>query len=42
VPFGLALCVIACVSARRPVQIGLVLVHIGYQAYLMSRIIILT
>ena len=39
IPFGLMLCVIACIWARRSLQIGLVLIHIGYQAYLMTRII---
>ncbi|MET3924646.1 hypothetical protein [Devosia sp. 2618] len=37
VPFGLLLCALAISSTNRRIHIGAVFVHIGYQAYLISR-----
>lgn len=39
VPFGLVLCAIACATEKRRVHLALVLAHIAYQAYWMTRIL---
>jgi hypothetical protein len=39
VPIGLALCLVACVSARRGVHIALASVHVLYQAYWIGRVV---
>lgn len=39
VPFGLALCAIACASKRPRVHLALVLAHIAYQLYWLTRIL---
>ena len=39
VPFGLALCAIACSTTRPRVQLAVVLAHIAYQAYWITRIL---
>ena len=39
VPIGLALCLVAYLSARRGVQIALASVHILYQAYWIGRVV---
>jgi hypothetical protein len=37
VPIGLSLSVVACASKNRNLQIGIVLIHLAYQAYWISR-----
>lgn len=39
VPFGLVLCAIACSTTRPRVHLALVLAHIGYQMYWITRIL---
>jgi hypothetical protein len=39
VPIGLALCLVAYVSARRPVHIALASAHILYQSYWIGRVV---
>lgn len=39
VPFGLALCAIACSTTRPRVHLAVVLAHIAYQAYWFTRIL---
>jgi len=39
IPFGIALCVIACVTPRTRVHLTLALIHLGYQGYWMTRIL---
>lgn len=42
VPFGLVLCAIACSTTRPRVQLAVVLAHIAYQAYWITRILAAT
>lgn len=39
VPIGLLLCLVAYISERRGVQIGLALTHLAYQAYWIGRVV---
>ncbi|MCK9540139.1 hypothetical protein [Dokdonella sp.] len=42
IPFGIALCIIACATTRTRIHLILALVHIGYQAYWMWRLLPVT
>ncbi|MBN8728582.1 MAG: hypothetical protein J0H15_12895 [Xanthomonadales bacterium] len=39
IPFGLALCAVACATTRTRAHLALALIHVGYQGYWMTRIL---